>query len=50
MRTRTQHMHRFKNAVAGSLALILFLGLFMVRYALEGLRREIDLQAREAAA
>jgi len=24
MRTRTQHMHRFKNAVAGSLALILF--------------------------
>jgi len=29
---------------------ILFLGLFMVRYALEGLRRELDLQARKAAA
>lgn len=29
---------------------ILFLGLFMVRYALEGLRRELDLRARKAAA
>jgi hypothetical protein len=29
---------------------ILFLGLFMVRYALEGLRRELDLRARRTAA
>jgi len=29
---------------------ILFLGLFMIRYALEGLRRELDLRARKAAA
>lgn len=29
---------------------VLFLGLFMVRYALEGLRRELDVRARRAAA
>jgi heme exporter protein C len=29
---------------------VLFLGLFMLRYVLEGLRRELDVRAREAAA
>jgi heme exporter protein C len=29
---------------------VLFLGLFMLRYALEGIRRDIDLRARRAAA
>jgi heme exporter protein C len=29
---------------------ILFVGLFMIRYALEGLRRELELRARQAAA
>jgi hypothetical protein len=29
---------------------VLFQGLFMLRYALEGLRRELDVRARAAAA